>query len=154
MDAIDRRILAELQRDASLPLARLAERVGLSQSPCWRRLRNLEASGVIRGRTVRLDPAALGLCLTVFLEIGALDHTEGWRLRFVAAASAIPDVVEIFRIGGAGDYLLRIVTTDMARFDGICRSLTAAVPVRSLTPRFVMEQILQRGELAGIDARV
>ena len=147
MDAIDRRILSELQINAALPIAELADRVGLSQSPCWRRVHKLEEAGVIAGRTIRVAPEALGLGLTVYVEVTALDHTPAWRAAFLAALEPIPEVMEVLRLGGAGDYLLRVVTADMASYDAFYRRLTEAVPMRAVTSRFVMERLLSRPSL-------
>jgi len=147
MDAIDRRILTELQINAALPIAELADRVGLSQSPCWRRVHKLEEAGIIAGRTIRVAPEALGLGLTVYVEVTALDHTPAWRAVFLAALEAIPEVMEVMRLGGAADYLLRIVTADMAGYDALYRRLTEAVPMRAVTSRFVMERLLSRQSL-------
>lgn len=147
MDAIDRRILRELQINAALPIAELADRVGLSQSPCWRRVHKLEEAGVIAGRTIRVAPEALGLGLTVYVEVTALDHTPAWRAAFLAALEPIPEVMEVLRLGGAGDYLLRVVTADMASYDAFYRRLTEAVPMRAVTSRFVMERLLSRPSL-------
>lgn len=147
MDAIDRRILRELQINAALPIAELADRVGLSQSPCWRRVHKLEEAGVIAGRTIRVAPEALGLGLTVYVEVTALDHTPAWRAAFLAALEPIPEVMEVLRLGGAADYLLRVVTADMASYDALYRRLTEAVPMRAVTSRFVMERLLSRPSL-------
>ncbi|RLL64769.1 Lrp/AsnC family transcriptional regulator [Paenirhodobacter hankyongi] len=147
MDAIDRRILRELQINAALPIAELADRVGLSQSPCWRRVHKLEEAGVIAGRTIRVAPEALGLGLTVYVEVIALDHTPAWRAAFLAALEPIPEVMEVLRLGGAADYLLRVVTADMASYDALYRRLTEAVPMRAVSSRFVMERLLSRPSL-------
>lgn len=147
MDRIDRRILGELQRDATLPLARLAERVGLSPTPCWKRVQKLEAAGIIAARVARIDAGRVGLSLTVFVEVEALDHTPEWRERFLAAARDIPAIMDVFRLGGAADYLMRVVAADMAAYDRIYRSLSEAVAFRSVVPRFVLETVLSRAEL-------
>lgn len=147
MDAIDRRILTELQINAALPIAALADRVGLSQSPCWRRVNKLEEAGVIAGRTIRVAPEALGLGLTVYVEVTALDHSPAWRAAFLAVLEQIPEVMEVLRLGGAADYLLRVVTVDMASYDAFYRRLSEAVPMRAVSSRFVMERLLSRSSL-------
>lgn len=141
MDRIDHKILMALQRDCTLPIAQLADRVGLSASPCWKRVQKLETGGVITGRVALVDPDRVGLGLTVFTEVQALDHTPEWRARFLAAVDAIEEVVEVLRLGGAADYMLRIVTVDMAAFDRIYTRLADAVPMRAVTSRFVMETL-------------
>lgn len=144
MDQIDRKIVTELQRDATLPIAQLADRVGLSQTPCWKRVQKLEGTGVITGRVALVDPAKLGLGLTVLAEIEALDHTADWRETFMAAVAKIPEIMEVLRLGGASDYLLRIVVADMAAYDAIYIRLAEAVPLRSITSKFVMETVMKR----------
>jgi Lrp/AsnC family transcriptional regulator len=141
MDRIDRKILMELQQDCTLPIARLADKVGLSASPCWKRVQKLEESGVITGRVALVDPHRVGLSLTVLAEVEALDHTAAWRERFLSEVDAIDEIVEVLRLGGLADYMLRIVTTDMAAYDAIYIRLSTAVPMRSVTSRFVMETI-------------
>lgn len=144
MDQIDRKIVTELQRDATLPIAQLADRVGLSQTPCWKRVQKLEGTGVITGRVALVDPAKLGLGLTVLAEIEALDHTADWRDTFMVAVAKIPEIMEVLRLGGASDYLLRIVVADMAAYDAIYIRLAEAVPLRSITSKFVMETVMKR----------
>mgnify|MGYP003433424208 CR=1 FL=1 len=147
MDQIDRRILAELQRDATVPIAQLAERVGLSQTPCWKRVQKLEANGIIRARVAVVDALKVGLGLTVFMEVEALDHTADWRERFLTTVDAIPEVIEVLRLGGTTDYLLRVTVADMPGYDTIYRRLTEAVPVRTVTSKFVMETLRHRSGL-------
>lgn len=141
LDRIDRKILHELQRDCSLSLARLADRVGLSQTPCWKRIRRLEQSGVITGRVALVDPARIGLGLTVFVEIEAPDHGPGWRARFAAAVAALPEVVEVWRMAGEVDYLLKVVTADMPAFDAFYLRLTETTGPKNVTSKFAMERI-------------
>lgn len=147
MDQIDRRILTELQRDASIALAQLADRVGLSQTPCWKRVQKLEAAGIITGRVALVDPGKVGLGLTVFVDVVALDHTADWRESFLTAIEGMPEVVDAWRLGGTSDYLLRIVVADMPSYDAIYRSLTARVPMRSVTSKFVMEGVHHKAVL-------
>jgi Lrp/AsnC family transcriptional regulator len=141
LDLIDRKILAELMRDATLPIAQIADRVGLSQSPCWKRIQKLEAAGVITARVALVDPAKVGFGLTVFVGIEAPDHGAEWREAFVAAASALPQVMEIHRMAGEMDYLLRVAVPDMAAFDAFYRRLTDAVPIKNVTSHFAMERL-------------
>lgn len=148
MDQIDLRILTALQRDATIPIAQLADRVGLSQTPCWKRVQKLEQAGVITGRVACVDPLKVGLTLTVFVELVALDHTSEWRAGFVATVEAIPEVMEVLRLGGESDYLLRVVVGDMQSYDSIYRRLTDAVRFRSVTSKFVMETVHRKDVLA------
>jgi Lrp/AsnC family transcriptional regulator len=141
LDLIDRKIVAELMRDATLPIAQIADRVGLSPTPCWKRIQKLEAAGVITGRVALVDPAKIGFGLTVFVGIEAPDHGAGWREAFVAAASALPEVMEIHRMAGEMDYLLRVAVSDMAAFDAFYRRLTDAVPIKNVTSHFAMERL-------------
>ncbi|MFN3538053.1 MAG: Lrp/AsnC family transcriptional regulator [Brevundimonas sp.] len=142
LDRIDRKILHELMHDATLPVAQLAERVGLSQTPCWKRVQKLEANGVITGRVARVDPVAVGLGLTVFVEIEATDHTPEWRAAFRKAVDVFPCIIGVHRMAGDVDYLLRVVVPDMPAFDTFYLELTRALPCRNITSKFTMETIL------------
>lgn len=139
MDRIDAKILTELQQDATIPIAVLADRVGLSTSPCWKRVQKLEKAGVILGRVARVDPAKVGLGLMVLVEVEALDHTPEWRARFLATVEILPEVMEVLRLGGSADYLLRVLVPDTQSFDAFYQRLVAGVPLRSVTSKFVME---------------
>ena len=141
LDLIDRKILVELMRDATQPMLRIAERVGLSQTPCWKRIQRLEAAGIVEGRVAIVDPARIGLGLTVFVGIEAPDHGTDWREAFAAAVRDIPEIVEVFRMAGDLDYLLRAVVPDMAAFDALYRRLTEAIPIKNVTSHFAMERI-------------
>ena len=141
LDRIDRKIIFELMRDATLPIAQLADRVGLSQTPCWKRVQKLEASGVIKGRVALIDAGMIGLGLIVFVEIEAIDHSQDWRESFRAALAAFPEIVEVHRMAGDVDYLLKVVVPDMAAFDRFYLALTAALPCRNVTSKFSMETI-------------
>lgn len=141
LDLTDRRIVAELMRDAGQPVAQIAERVGLSQTPCWKRIQRLEERGVVTGRVALVDPARLGLGLTVFVGIVAPDHTAGWRDAFAAAVREIPEILDVFRMAGDLDYLLRVVVADMTSYDALYRRLTEAVTIKTVTSHFAMERI-------------
>ncbi len=140
-DLIDRKILAELMRDATLPIAQIAERVGLSQTPCWKRIQKLEAAGVVTGRVAMVDPIQIGFGLTVFVGIEAPDHTAEWRETFGAVVSGMSEVMEIYRMAGEVDYLLRVAVRDISAFDAFYRRLTDAVPIKNVTSQFAMERI-------------
>lgn len=141
LDLIDRKIIAELMRDATLPIAQIADKAGLSQTPCWKRIQKLEASGVLTGRVALADPTKLGFGLTVFVGIEAPDHSADWREAFSAAVNAIPEIMEVYRMAGEIDYLLRVAVADMMAFDRLYKRLTDAVPIKNVTSHFAMERM-------------
>jgi Lrp/AsnC family transcriptional regulator len=141
LDAIDRKILRELQADASISIAELADRVGLSQTPCWKRIQKLEAAGVILGRVALLAPEKLGLGLTVFVSVEAPDHSHDWLGKFASAVAAMPEVMEFYRMAGDVDYMLRVVVADMAAYDAFYKKLIGTIPLKNVTSRFAMERI-------------
>jgi Lrp/AsnC family transcriptional regulator len=141
MDRIDRMIVAELQRDATLPLVRLADRVGLSQTPCWKRIRKLEAAGVITRRVALVDPQKAGLGLTAFIAVTAVEHSPTWREAFAAAMAGLPEVLEVWRMAGEADYLLKVVARDMAAFDAFYHRLTGALELKAVSSQFAMERV-------------
>ncbi|MCR4267158.1 Lrp/AsnC family transcriptional regulator [Nitratireductor sp. ZSWI3] len=147
IDRFDRQILRELQRDAGLSQRDLAEKVGLSQNACWRRLRLLEERGIIRGRTLVLDRDKLGLGLVVFVMVKTRHHSAEWLRTFRQHVAGIPEIVDFFRIGGEYDYMLRIVTTDMASYDSVYQRLIQKVELESVTSYFAMEAIAERRPL-------
>ena len=123
MDAIDRKILAVLQEDASLSVAEIGSRVGLSSTPCWKRIQRLEADGVIQKRVALVDQDRIGLGVTVFVSIETGDHSQDWLERFAKMVGAMPEVMEFYRMAGDVDYMLRVVVPDIA---GLRRLLQAA----------------------------
>ncbi|MFC7555075.1 Lrp/AsnC family transcriptional regulator [Pseudoroseomonas wenyumeiae] len=135
MDEIDRKLLTLLQEDASLSLAQLAERVGLSSTPCWKRVQKLEARGVLARRVALVAPEKVGVGLIVFVAIEAADHSPEWLDRFARTVAAMPEVMEVYRMAGEIDYMLRVAVADMAAFDIFYKSLIAAVPLRNVTSR-------------------
>ncbi len=141
MDRTDYKILAILQEDASLPVAEVASRVNLSQTPCWRRIQKLEAQGVIQRRVAIVDPIAVGLGISVFVEIEAADHSPDWLDGFAQTVAAMPEVMDVYRMAGDVDYLLRVVVGSMAEFDDFYRQLIAEVPLKNVTSRFAMERV-------------
>lgn len=141
LDLIDRKIVAELMRDATLPIALIADKVGLSQTPCWKRIQKLEAMGVLTGRVALADPVKLGFGIQVFVEIEAMNHSHEWRENFTRAARQLPEVMEIYRMAGRMDYLLRVAVRDMPAYDEFYKRLTDAVPIKNVTSHFSMEQI-------------
>ena len=141
MDAIDRKILGVLQEDSSLSVAEVGSRVGLSSTPCWKRIQKLEAEGVIQKRVAVVDPEKIGLGVTVFVAIETGDHSEAWLARFAEVVGAMPEVMEFYRMAGDVDYMLRVVVPDIQGFDAFYKRLIAAVPLTNVTSRFAMEKI-------------
>jgi Lrp/AsnC family transcriptional regulator len=141
MDAIDRKILNVLQQDASLSVAEIGQRVGLSSTPCWKRIQRLEAEGVILRRVALVDQNKVGVGINVFVSIETGDHSQEWLERFAQTVSAMPEVLEFFRMAGDVDYLLRVVVPDMAGYDAFYKKLIAAIPLKKVTSRFAMEKI-------------
>ena len=141
MDAIERQILALLQNDASLSVAEISNRVGLSSTPCWKRIQRLETEGVIQKRVALIDQDKLGLGITVFVSIETGDHSQGWLARFAETVGAMPEVMEFYRMAGDVDYMLRVVVPDIAGYDAFYKRLIASVPLKNVTSRFAMERI-------------
>ncbi|PAU98422.1 Lrp/AsnC family transcriptional regulator [Paracoccus salipaludis] len=141
LDLIDRKIVSALMHDATQPIGRIADQVGLSQTPCWKRIQKLEAAGVLTGRVAIADPAKLGLGLTVFAGVEAPDHSPEWRAGFERALAAMPEVREVYRMAGVYDYLLQIVARDVGAFDEFYKRLTTLVKVKSCSSLFVLERL-------------
>jgi len=141
MDAIDRKILAVVQEDASLSVAEIGQRVGLSSTPCWKRLQRLEADGVILRRVALVAPEKIGLGITVFVSVETGDHSNEWLKKFADVVSAMPEVMEFYRMAGDVDYMLRVVVADIAGYDTFYKKLIASVPLKNVTSRFAMERI-------------
>lgn len=141
LDTIDRKILTVLQQDASLSVAEIGDRVGLSSTPCWKRIQRLEADGVILKRVALIDQNKIGLGLSVFVSVESADHSDAWLKRFAEAVSAMPEVMEFYRMAGDVDYMLRVVIPDMQSYDVFYKKLINAVPPKNVTSRFAMEKI-------------
>jgi Lrp/AsnC family transcriptional regulator len=141
LDSIDRRILRELQADATIPIAELAERSGLSQTPCWKRVKRLTEAGVITRRVALLDGEKLDLGLVVFVAIKTSRHDQDWLDAFAKGAASLPEVVEFYRMSGDTDYLLKVVVRDIAAYDAFYKRLIAAAPLQDVSSSFAMEQI-------------
>jgi Lrp/AsnC family transcriptional regulator len=141
MDAIDRKILTVLQEDASLSVAEIGSRVGLSSTPCWKRIQKLEAEGVILKRVALIEPAKLGLGITVFVSVETGDHSQEWLDRFAKLVGAMPEVMEFYRMAGDVDYMLRVVVPGIAGYDTFYKKLIGTVPLKNVTSRFAMERI-------------
>ena len=141
MDHTDRKILDVLQEDASLSVAEIGNRVGLSSTPCWKRIQRLEAGGVIQKRVALVDPNKIGLPITVFVSVETDDHSQEWLERFAKTVGAMPEVMEFHRMAGDVDYMLRVVVADIQGYDTFYKKLIATVPLKNVTSRFAMERI-------------
>ena len=140
LDATDLAILRLIQADASLSLGDIAKEVGLTQTPCWKRIRRMEETGIITGRVTLVNAEKLGLGISVFVAIETGDHSAAWIESFAKTVTDMPEIVECWRLGGDVDYLLRVVVSDMTAYDGFYRKLTARVSsLRKVTSRFAME---------------
>tara|TARA_A100001037_G_scaffold263757_1_gene254180 strand:+ start:236 stop:688 length:453 start_codon:yes stop_codon:yes gene_type:complete len=143
MDAIDRQLLELLQEDLSPSTSRLAKKIGISTTACWNRIRRLESKGIIIGHVALVDAAKVGMGLTVFVSIRTGEHSAEWLANFAASASAMPEVVEFYRMAGDVDYMLRVLVRDMAAFDAFYKRLIESNSFLDVTSRFAMEQIKQ-----------
>ncbi|WP_041778032.1 Lrp/AsnC family transcriptional regulator [Beijerinckia indica] len=141
MDTIDKRILRLVQKDASLSISEIATQVGLSQTPCWKRLQKLESSGVIKRRIALLDPVKLGLQMTVFVSIEVGDHSEQGLDHFAEEVAQMEEVMDFYRMAGDIDYLLRVVVPDTAAFDAFYKRLIGLVSLKKVTSRIALEGI-------------
>lgn len=141
LDGIDQRILRELQADATIPIADLADRVGLSQTPCWKRVKRLTDAGIIERRVALLDRDKLDLGLVVFVAIKTSRHDQDWLDAFARGAAALPEVVEFYRMSGETDYLLKVIVSDIAAYDRFYKRLIATAPLGDVSSSFAMEQI-------------
>jgi Lrp/AsnC family transcriptional regulator len=141
LDAIDKELLRLLQEDAETPMAKLAEAVNLSQTPCWRRVQRLKEDGVIKRQVTLLDPAKLNLGVTVFMTVRTSHHSEAWFRKFHAAVTAIPEVVEFYRMSGDIDYLLRVVVPTIAAYDAVYKRLIRSAELSDVSSSFAMEEI-------------
>ncbi|CDG41135.1 MULTISPECIES: Lrp/AsnC family transcriptional regulator [Asaia] len=147
MDQIDRAIVRALQQDSSLSQRGLAEKVGLSQNACWRRLNALRVSGVIEGETVRLSQTAIGLGVTVFVMVRTRYHSREWLSQFREAVLAIPNIVDFHRLAGDYDYMLKVVAKDMNAFDRIYQMLISKVELDTVTSYLSMEAIADNRDM-------
>ena len=141
MDEIDRKLLALLQQDTTTPMAQLADQVGLSPTPVWKRIQKMEQSGVLARRVALVEPAQVGIGLIVFVAVEAPEHSAGWLARFADAMAAMPEVMDAYRMAGEVDYMLRVAVADMAEFDLFYKRLIEAVPLKNVTSRFAMERL-------------
>ena len=141
IDSLDVKILDILQQDAEMPVADIAARVGLSPTPCWRRIQKLKESGVIRRQVALVDPARINVGVTVFVSIRTRIHSKAWFDRFTAAVAVIPEVVEFYRMSGEVDYLLRVVVPDIAAYDAVYKRLIDGTDLHDVSSSFAMEEL-------------
>jgi len=141
MDSFDLKILSCLQQDGVMPVADLAQQIGLSTTPTWRRVQRLEADGVIRRRVALLDRAQLNVGVTVFVTIRTNQHTAQWLQKFARAIAGFPEVVDCYRMSGDVDYLMRLVLPDIAAYDQFYKRLIGRIELFDVTSMFAMEEI-------------
>ena len=141
IDETDRRVLALLQENAALSVAEIGTRVGLSSTPCWRRIQTLEKQGVIRKKVALLDRRAVDVPLTVFVMIRTNQHSDVWLERFAKGVSEIPEVLEFYRMSGTVDYLLRVVVPTVEAYDAVYKRLISIADLAEVSSSFAMEEI-------------
>ena len=141
MDQTDLRILRILQEDSSLPVSDVAKKVGLSASPCWKRIKRMHDEGIIKYQISVLDAERLGFGLTVFINIKTGEHSTNWLKEFSATVTAMPEVVELHRIAGDVDYMLKVIVPDMAAFDAFYKGLIGTAALTEVSSYFAMETI-------------
>ncbi len=141
MDKLDRRILRILQEDSTIAVADLAKKVGLSTTPCWRRIQKLEEDGVITGRVALLDPKKVNTKVTAFVAITTSQHNDEWLKRFAEVIREMPEVVEFFRMAGNVDYLLKVVVPDIEAYDAFYKQLIGKIDIADVSTTFAMEEI-------------
>lgn len=141
MDTIDKKILQALQSDSSGSIADIADRAGVSQTPCWRRIKKLEEAGVIEKRVALLNPKALNLTMTAYVMVKTAHHDENWLRRFSDGVEHIPEIVEIHRMAGDIDYLLKVVAGNMSEYDAIYKRLIQVAELSDVSASFSMECI-------------
>lgn len=141
LDRLDKKILSILQEDATIPVAEVTKRVGLSTTPCWRRIQKLEEDGVILRRVALLAPKSVNTKVTVFVSIVTNQHSEEWLRRFAELIREFPEVVEFYRMSGQVDYLLRVVVPDIEAYDAFYKRLIAKIEISDVSSAFAMEQI-------------
>lgn len=147
LDKIDRKILTILQRDCTIPVAEVGRMVGLSTTPCWRRIQKLEDAGVIQRRVALVDPKMINAGVTVFVAISTSQHTQEWLERFHEAIQEFPEVVEFYRMSGQVDYMLRVVVPDIEHYDAFYKKLIGRIELSDVSSSFAMEQIKFTTEL-------
>lgn len=147
MDKLDKEILRCLQKDATQSVADIAEKVGLSTTPCWRRIQSMEKHGIIEKRVALVNAQRLGLNMTVFVQVKAAKHDASWLNKFAKHAENIEQIVEFYRMSGEYDYMLKVVVADMSAFDVFYKKLVGGIDLSDVTSSFAMEQIKYTTEL-------
>ncbi|WP_180897593.1 Lrp/AsnC family transcriptional regulator [Martelella soudanensis] len=147
MDRLDRKILRLIQEDSTLAVADIGKKVGLSTTPCWRRIQKMEEEGIITRRVALLDPEKVNANVTVFVSIRTNTHSVEWLKRFSEVIADFPEVLEFYRMSGDVDYLLRVVVPDIAAYDAFYKRLIAKIEIRDVSSSFAMEQIKFSTEL-------
>ncbi|MGA3400547.1 MAG: Lrp/AsnC family transcriptional regulator [Acetobacteraceae bacterium] len=141
IDRLDREILRLISADASLSLAEIAAEVGLTPTPCWKRIRRMEETGIILRRVAVIDPAKIGLPVSVFVEVETADHSGEWLQQFANVVGSMPEIIDAWRMSGDVDYLLHVVVPDIAAYDDFYRRLISQVKLRNVSSRFSMERL-------------
>jgi Lrp/AsnC family transcriptional regulator len=141
MDRLDRKILSILQENATLPVADLAKKIGLSTTPCWRRIQKMEEDGVIKGRVAILDADKINAKVTVFVSIRTGTHTAEWLQQFSKHVASFSEVVEVYRMSGDVDYLLRVLVPDIGAYEEFYKRLTAKIEISGVSSSFAMETL-------------
>lgn len=141
MDKLDRAILAILQTDCTRPVGDIAEQIGLGSTACWRRIQKMEASGLIRARVALLDGKKLNVGVVVFVSIKTTQHNPDWLQGFHDAVASIEEVLEVYRMAGDTDYLLRVAVPDVAAYDAVYKQLIRIPGLSDISSSFSMEQI-------------
>lgn len=154
LDAIDRRILVALMERGDISLAEISKKVGLSQTPCWQRIQKLETNGVITKRVAIIDAEKVGLGLTILVSIEASEHTANWLNSFTNYVNKCPEVIEVFRMAGEVDYILKLIVSDMANYDKFYKGLIDNVDLKKVSSRFVMETMKSTSVLPIPDPKV
>ena len=141
LDKIDQKILALLQKDATMPVAEIGRKVGLSTTPCWRRIQKMEEERIIKRKVAILDPVKVNAGVTVFVFIKTNEHNDLWMKKLAAAIDEFPEVMEFYRMSGDVDYLLRVVVPDIAAYDSFYRRLVSKIALTNVSSSFAMSQI-------------
>ena len=141
MDRLDRKILRLLQEDSTLAVADIAKKVGLSTTPCWRRIQKLEEEGVIQRRVAVLDPSKVNVGVTVFVSVKTNEHNDAWMRKFSGVIDEFPEVVEFYRMSGDVDYLMRVVVPDIGAYDAFYKRLISKINLTDVSSAFAMGQI-------------
>ncbi len=141
LDKIDRKILSILQKDATIPVAEIGKKIGLSTTPCWRRIQKMEEDGVILHRVAVLNPKKVNAGVTVFVSIRTSEHNDAWMRKFSNVVEGFSEVVEFYRMSGDVDYILRVVVPDIAAFDVFYKKLIKQIPLSDVSSSFAMGQI-------------